>query len=39
MNKVKNLLAKGVMSISGIGGDEGRETMTLKESLVQGVEG
>ena len=39
MDGAKDLLAKGMMSIGGVGGDKGGEMMTLKESLVQGVEG
>ena len=34
MDEAKNLLAKGMMSIGGIGGDEGSKVMTLKKGLV-----
>ena len=39
MDEAKDLLAKGMMDVGGVGGDEGGEMMTLKESLVQGIEG
>ena len=39
MDRVKNLFAKSVMSVGGVGGDKGGEMMTLKESLVDGIEG
>ena len=39
MDGVKDLFAKGVVSVSSVGGDKGGETMALKESFVQGVVG
>ena len=34
MNGAKDLFAKCMMSIGSVGGDEGCETMTLKEGFV-----
>ena len=34
MDRVKDLLVKGVMSVSSVGGNGGREVMTLKKGLV-----
>ena len=38
MDGVEDLLAKGMMSVSSVGGNEGREAMTLEKGFVQGVE-
>ena len=34
MDGAKDLFAKDVISISGVGGNEGREGMTLKKGFV-----
>ena len=34
MDGVKDLLAKGMMSISSVGGDKSSKVMTLEEGLV-----